>query len=255
MFQNEYAQYYDLFYKNKNYFQEFEYIHNAFQLYFKEGKMNRIIDFGCGTGEHSIHLAKNNYKVVGVDLSTNMIAHANLKANRVLSSNRPEFNVGDIRNIKFSKPFDGAIMMFAVLGYFNLDEDVILALSNIRKNLKPGAILVFDYWNGLNVLSEMPKSTFKEFYSDDINILRLSKPTNDLKGNICNLEIRTIGLDGDRIVFDNLEEHHVRYFMPNEILRFLDICGFELLEMNQFPKLSSSITNDSWYGSCVARAV
>jgi 2-polyprenyl-3-methyl-5-hydroxy-6-metoxy-1,4-benzoquinol methylase len=40
----------------------------------------KIIDIGCGTGRHSIELAKRGYSVTGVDLSGSMLERAREKA-------------------------------------------------------------------------------------------------------------------------------------------------------------------------------
>ena len=35
----------------------------------KHNKATKILDIGCGTGRHSIELAKRGYSIVGIDLS------------------------------------------------------------------------------------------------------------------------------------------------------------------------------------------
>jgi len=35
-----------------------------------------ILDVGCGTGRHSVELAKRGYKVTGIDLSAEMLKEA-----------------------------------------------------------------------------------------------------------------------------------------------------------------------------------
>ena len=42
-------------------------------------KNTRILDIGCGTGRHSIELAKRGYKVVGIDLSECLLERAKEK--------------------------------------------------------------------------------------------------------------------------------------------------------------------------------
>lgn len=43
-------------------------------------KSKKIIDVGCGTGRHSIELAKRDYKVTGIDLSESQLERAKEKA-------------------------------------------------------------------------------------------------------------------------------------------------------------------------------
>ena len=43
-------------------------------------KATRILDIGCGTGRHSIELAKRGYTVVGIDLSESLLKRAKEKS-------------------------------------------------------------------------------------------------------------------------------------------------------------------------------
>ncbi|HSW68149.1 MAG TPA: methyltransferase domain-containing protein, partial [Bacteroidales bacterium] len=46
----------------------------------KFNKLAKIIDIGCGTGRHSIELAKRGYTVTGIDLSQSLLNKAKEKA-------------------------------------------------------------------------------------------------------------------------------------------------------------------------------
>ena len=43
----------------------------------------KIADIGCGTGRHSIQLAKHGYMMTGVDISSGMLAEAEAAAKRL----------------------------------------------------------------------------------------------------------------------------------------------------------------------------
>lgn len=43
-----------------------------------------ILDVGCGTGRHSIELAKRGYKVTGIDISAGMLAEARRAAKQAI---------------------------------------------------------------------------------------------------------------------------------------------------------------------------
>ena len=45
----------------------------------EENKALRLLDVGCGTGRHSIELAKRGYSVIGIDLSHSLLTKAREK--------------------------------------------------------------------------------------------------------------------------------------------------------------------------------
>jgi 2-polyprenyl-3-methyl-5-hydroxy-6-metoxy-1,4-benzoquinol methylase len=59
-------------------------------------KSLKILDIGCGTGRHSLELARRGYDVTGIDLSESMIDKARSLA---LAENlKIDFRVKDARN-------------------------------------------------------------------------------------------------------------------------------------------------------------
>ena len=87
----------------------------------KEIKYNkdlRILDIGCGTGRHSIELAKRGYPVTGIDLSESMLKKAEENAKR--ENVKVTFENHDARKLSFKSEFDLTIMMCE--GGFSLME-------------------------------------------------------------------------------------------------------------------------------------
>ncbi|MBI4091618.1 MAG: CBS domain-containing protein [Candidatus Levybacteria bacterium] len=58
---------------------------------FRQHTVKTVLDVGCGTGDHSIELAKHGFTVVGVDRSASMISEANRR--KVGLSNKTYGNV------------------------------------------------------------------------------------------------------------------------------------------------------------------
>jgi SAM-dependent methyltransferase len=69
-----YAHYYNLLYRDKDYAGEAKFIHQLLQTY--APSTQSILELGCGTGTHAQLLAKEGYEVHGVDLSTQMLEQA-----------------------------------------------------------------------------------------------------------------------------------------------------------------------------------
>ena len=72
-------------------------------------KATRILDLGCGTGRHSIELARRGYNVVGVDLSESQLKRAKEKASE--QKLQVNFQKHDARNLSFLNEFDLVITL------------------------------------------------------------------------------------------------------------------------------------------------
>lgn len=76
----------------------------------------RILDFGCGTGNVTLELAKRGYESTGIDLSPKAIKIANLYRvdlpNRV--QERVNFVCDDIHSYKTSRPYDLFLLLHVV---------------------------------------------------------------------------------------------------------------------------------------------
>lgn len=111
-------------------------------------KSAAILDIGCGTGRHSIELAKRGYSVTGIDLSDAMLAKAREKA--AAEGVTVSFLKRDARDFSFECGFDCAIMLCE--GAFPLmetDEMNFAILRNAFQTLKPGGTFIFTTLNGL----------------------------------------------------------------------------------------------------------
>ncbi len=78
------------------------------QLALRKGKTGRALDLGCGTGTHSIYLARQGFSVTGLDLSPTAIRRAQNKAD--VAGLKPQFMVHDVTRLDFlDGPFDIAL--------------------------------------------------------------------------------------------------------------------------------------------------
>ena len=81
-----------------------------------------IIDIGCGTGRHSIELAKRGYDVTGLDISDKMLDEAREKAEDL--GLKIDFIHRDATNFNLDKKFDLAICLCeGAFGLLGLDEE------------------------------------------------------------------------------------------------------------------------------------
>lgn len=103
---------------------------------------SRILDLACGKGRHSRHLAERGFDVTGLDISWSSITHA-----RQFEHEKLHFYQHDMRLPFRINYFDAVLNMFTSFGYFEQDSDHVRSLAQVARGLKPGGLLVLDYFN------------------------------------------------------------------------------------------------------------
>ena len=245
---------YDVLYTSKDYTEECNYLERVFSR-FETGKTSRIVDFGCGTGGHSIPLAERGYRVHGVDASEEMIEIA-LSKTQENSRKSPRFSVGDICTIDLEESSDALVMMFAVVGYQTENVKLQNLFRNARKHLRKEGLLVFDCWYGPAVLSQKPSVRLKSIHLDEnTELLRYAEPELDAFNSIVKVKYTILKIGDDRIVEKAEEVHFMRYLFPQEIQLLLENASFECLDISPFMDLEKRPTEDDWNISVVAKAV
>lgn len=196
---------------------------------FIEEEINRnrslkIIDIGCGTGRHSIELAKRGYVVTGVDLSESQIGRAMEKARDAVVT--VDFQKQDARNLPFESEFDLAIMLCE--GGFSLmetDEMNFEILKNATKALKSKGKLIFTTLNGLFPLFH----SVNEFYAS-----AAKEGGTECKG--CSFDLMTFRDHNTTVIEDdsgNKKELkcNERYYAPSEITWLLKTLGYVKIDI------------------------
>lgn len=110
----------------------------------------RILDVGCGTGRHSLELARRGYQTVGVDISQGMIEVARRGATD--DGLLAEFHVVDARDLRFEDEFDAAICLCeGAFGLAGNEAGHRAILAGVARALKPGAQFILTAINTLSV--------------------------------------------------------------------------------------------------------
>src|SRR5512139_1278741 len=173
-----YSRYYNLFYRDKDYTGEAEYVHGLIQQH-RPGA-GSLLDLGCGTGRHAFLLAEKGYAVAGVDRSEEMLAVANSQvatAVRVEARSPvavpPAFHLGDLRTVRLGRTFDAVVSLFHVMSYQTTNNDLREAFATAREHLAPGGVFIFDCWYGPAVLTDRPAVRVKRLEDESIYVTRV----------------------------------------------------------------------------------
>lgn len=247
----DYAYYYNSFYKDKDYKAEAGVIDELLKKY--NSRINKIMNLGCGTGRHDIELTKLGYQCKGIDMSPLMIDIA--KRNSDIEGCGIDFEVADIRDYTDGKMYDAVISMFHVMSYQNTNEDIRNAFRTARKLLDTGGYFLFDTWYGPGVLSDKPCVKVKEVEDQEHTLIRIATPTMHDKENLVDVNYKVLIINKDTGIAKTIHETHImRYFFRPELELLLQEAGFELIQNLDCNTLGDTDYN-SWTSFFLAKAV
>src|SRR4051812_30867118 len=125
---DRFAAVYDAIYKFKNYEEEVAKVAEIVRA--RNPAAKSLLDVGCGTGEHILHL-KKDFDCAGIDLSPQLLAACREK--------NPDVEVfeGDMKDFDLGRKFDAIVCLFGAVGYMLTNVDLDKAIANMAKHLEP----------------------------------------------------------------------------------------------------------------------
>lgn len=245
-FSPAYTAYYNLFYCDKNYALEAEYVTSKIRFFLPQAK--KILDIGCGTGMHDVEFIKYGFSVLGIDRSENMIAIA--KKNE---SSQLHFSCCDALALKKTEQFDSVVSLFHVISYITKTENLAKCFRNISDVLIPGGVFIFDFWYGPAVLKQRPERRVRVMQNEIFHVERIATPAMDDAQHVVEITFDISSLNrktGQQHSFKEL--HPMRYFFESELIELLSNAGFSEISFEQF-LTGSSIGENTWGVCCIAR--
>jgi ubiquinone/menaquinone biosynthesis C-methylase UbiE len=114
-----------------------------------------VLELGCGTGRVTIPVARTGARIVGIDRSSEMLAHA-VKRSKRTRSRRPSWLRGDIRFLPFrtAARFDLVMAPYGILQSLVRESDLKATLSSVARVLEQGGIFGVDLVPDLPVWKE-----------------------------------------------------------------------------------------------------
>lgn len=231
----KYADLYDLFYRDKDYAGEADYVARA--LWSEAPDARTILELGSGTGQHGRLLASRGFHVHGVERSPDMVGLAKSAAAPPRSDTCGSFSceVGDACSVYLDRRFDAVIALFHVVCYQTTNDDLEAVFAAAARHLTPGGVFLFDVWHGPAVLAQRPQRRVKKLTDGDLEVTRTARPELDIGRNAVkvtyDVECRSRGTS-EIVRFS--EDHLVRFLFPEEIEAFARKTGLRLLISEEF---------------------
>lgn len=99
----------------------------------------RVLDYGCGNGENTLPLAARGARVIGLDVSEDLLALARTRLALHGLEGTATFLAGSAHEIPLPDSSVDAVMGIAILHHLDLD----LAAREVHRVLKPGGLAIF----------------------------------------------------------------------------------------------------------------
>jgi ubiquinone/menaquinone biosynthesis C-methylase UbiE len=222
----KYAKFYDKIYSKKEYDNEVKFINSVVKKY--KIKEKKLLDVACGTGTHDKKLIENSFKVVGVDINSEMLKIAKNKVKKA------KFIKGDMSSLKLKEKFNIIICLFTAINYNKNISELKKTIKNFYNLLNKNGIVIFD-------LGLTKKNTKEEFpvgmttYSENnLQIVRIGK-WNISKDNpkICNANFLMLVKERGKIDFE-IDEHELGIFSVKEVESIMKNTGFKVEVFDDF---------------------
>ncbi len=119
-----------------------------------------ILDLGCGPGRHMAALKRRGARVLGLDLSADLLREAR---RRGTDREGGQLLRGDMRRLPLvDRSVDGVLSMFTSFGYFPRDAENWSVLDEVSRVLRPGGFYLFDFLNRSRVMRDLRPESRQE---------------------------------------------------------------------------------------------
>jgi len=175
-----------------------------------------ILDMGCGTGRHSIELAKKGFKVTGVDISSGMLAEARKAARKARV--KVSWVRADASVFRSKTRFDAALCLcegaFGLLGSADhpIDHDLAI-LRNINSALKIRAKMILTTPNGFEKIRKYSQEEVKRGKFDPLKMVEFFVMEWDTPSGRKEVEVRERG------------------YVPTELTLLFNQAGFKVMHI------------------------
>jgi len=248
----KHAQYYDIFYQDKDYAAEAAFVDECLKRYgSSDGR--KLLELACGTGNHAFALEGLGYQLIASDYSEDLLAEAKKKAK--VKDSEIDFRLADMRTLDVDeRPFDALICLFDSIGYVQSDEAIKKVLQNVHKHLIPGGLFVFEFWHADAMLRHYDPVRIRRWPLPKGELLRISSTKLEKEKSLASVSYEIIELHNDN-KYEMINETQVnRFFTVAEMDEFLRGNHFEPLTWLNGYAWDETISEESWHILGVARA-
>ena len=190
------------------------------------------LDLACGTGSMSVLLAERGLRVLGADISEEMLTVAQQKAAEL--DNPPYFIRQPMQRLRLPEPVDLVVCLLDSLNYLDEPDDCPAVFARVYKALMPGGVFLFD----INTPCKLRGLDGQVFLDENDDSYCVWRAEFDAQENRCYYGIDLFRRQG--ALWTRSFEQHCEYaYDPQTLAKWLTEAGFVRVEQ---------------YGDCTLRA-
>jgi ubiquinone/menaquinone biosynthesis C-methylase UbiE len=217
------AKYYDKIYWSKDYEGEAAFLFALFRRHGVTGR--RLLEVGCGTGNHTREFVAGGFEVTALDLSEDVLKIARRKVRH-----GAEFIQGDMRDLdaEVEGRYDEVVCLFSTISYNLTRSDLKKTLRGFYDHVKDEGIVVFD--------THFTKKGFLDGYRgedifDDGKVIGARLSTSKRRGDVGEISFTYLIKDGRKVITLRNDLHRLGLFVPEQFLQTMREVGFEKTEV------------------------
>ena len=190
------------------------------QILTQEGlKPRTAVDLACGTGSVTAILARKGLRVIGEDLSEDMMTQAVQKVQDM--EHPPRFICQPLQELQLDRGVDLAVCALDSLDYITNPSDCAQAIRRIYKALNPGGIFIFD----VNTPEKLRAMDGQVFLDEDEDVYCVWRGEFDEETNICSYGMDLFQRQGN-LWQRSFEEHREYAYSQEQLVGYLKDAGF-----------------------------
>lgn len=212
-----------------------------YKKWMPKDKDAKILELCCGTGRLTLPIAKEGYRICGVDYTSSMLEQAKNKASEA-GLDIP-FIKADMRTFNLQEKFDLIFIPFNSIHHLYKNEDLFMTLEGVKKHLKEGGLFLLDCFNPniqYIVESQNEEKTIAEYTTDDGREVLIKQTMRYEKATQINRIEWHYFING---VFHSIQNMDMRLFFPQELDSYLEWAGFDVI--HKFGDFKDEVFNDS----------
>ena len=190
------------------------------------------IDLACGTGSVALLLARQYDRVIGVDMSEEMLTVAFQRGQE--QEKMPMFICQKLQELRLPRAVDMAVCALDGLDYILDPKDCKEAIRRVYHALNPGGIFIFD----VNTPEKLRSMDGQVFLDEDDDVYCVWRGEFDEDTNICSYGMDLFQREGESW-YRSFEEHKEYAYTVSQLTDFLKAAGFAHIRVYADGKLEA----------------